>query len=631
MLALGLAIAVAPGAAWASAAAPATPRVVVAVLPAGTTVAEIGSVSGLAPGVVSAGLGPVPLEQTYLDMSQGNRVNETLYDGDLPPLIVRGGAVPAALWDQVVARADSAPADVVPGLLASTVKDAGIAVAATPGLGLPTLIAIARDGTVEPAGPSACRRVCPSGLTVTRASIGDLEPLIAGLDPEDMLIAVAANTAEDQKLLPIGIAAESFGTGNLTSASTRTDGVVTSTDLAPTILDRLGVEIPNEINGSEITATGERDPAAVADLQSRLDHRPSRDAVVLAPLGVWLLVAALAAALSRGRAARPALRLLALACVWTPAILLLLAAPDASEAASVLAVGLGAPLLAVLTDRLIGGCAGLALACAVTVGGYAIDVVAGSPLTALSVLGPNPGGGVRFFGIGNELEAILTTLTVVGTGAALEAGRRPEPRRAAIWFVAVAIVVAAALAPGRFGADVGAAIVLGVGAATAAVLAAGIERRRAILYVVGGGFAALVALFAIDLIGGGAHLSRSVLGAGQASDVVDVLDRRLRLMTATFIHPVYPQLLVICAALLVAALIARDRLLGWFGDRWAARSGYLGAGAGVLVGTLANDSGSVLLVLGTIYLAVLAGFFWATGAPRAAEEPETAPARAPAG
>ena len=37
-----------------------------------------------------------------------------------------------------------------------------------------------------------------------------------------------------------------------------------------------------------------------------------------------------------------------------------------------------------------------------------------------------------------------------------------------------------------------------------------------------------------------------------------------------------------------------------------------GRSLGVLVGTVANDSGSVLLVLGVIYLAVVAGFYWAT-------------------
>ena len=59
-------------------------------------------------------------------------------------------------------------------------------------------------------------------------------------------------------------------------------------------------------------------------------------------------------------------------------------------------------------------------------------------------------------------------------------------------------------------------------------------------------------------------------------------------------------------------MVRRERVLAWFGDRWAARAGFLGALAGVLVGTVANDSGSVLLVIGTIYLAAGAGFFWAT-------------------
>src|SRR5215475_10245613 len=46
-------------------------------LPEGTTVAQIAD-AGLSPGLLSAGLGSVPAEQTYLDVSQGNRVFNSL-------------------------------------------------------------------------------------------------------------------------------------------------------------------------------------------------------------------------------------------------------------------------------------------------------------------------------------------------------------------------------------------------------------------------------------------------------------------------------------------------------------------------------------------------------------------------
>ena len=95
-----------------------------------------------------------------------------------------------------------------------------------------------------------------------------------------------------------------------------------------------------------------------------------------------------------------------------------------------------------------------------TVLAQAIDVLAGSPLTSLSLIGPNPGLGVRFFGIGNELEAILAPLVILGTGAAL-AGFAPRlgAGSAAAAFLGAGLAAAFVFAAGRFGADVGAAIV----------------------------------------------------------------------------------------------------------------------------------------------------------------------------
>ncbi len=580
------------------------PRVTIAVLPHGTTVEQIGSVPGIAPGVVSSGIGDVPAAQTYLDISQGNRTNPSLYGSDLPGLSIDDGRVPPDLWAQVTKRADDAPADIVPGLLASTLAERGLRAFALPAAGLGQLIVVDREGVVDRGFGRH------PAVGVVAATVEDLSGMVASQEPGDLLIAIAAPGGDD-RLLAAGIAGSGFD-GDLTSDSTRTDGLVLSTDIAPTILDRLGVPIPDEMTGSVIRAEGEPDVAEVAELADRLENPPSRDVVVLLPLTAWLVAAALAAVVAGGAAARVALRLLCLAVVWAPFVLLVIAAVDAGEAAAALAVGLGAPALAVATDALVRGYPGLAVACAVTVGAYAIDVVAGSPYSSVSVLGPNPAHGIRFFGIGNELEAILTTLTLVGAGSWLAGRPSLERRAAASWFVAIAVIAAAAFAPGRFGADVGAAIVLAAGAATAASLSLGLSVRRTILAVIAAGVVGVLALVAVDELFGGAHFSRSVLGAGEATDVADVFERRLDLMVHTFTHPVYPELLVLTGLVLIVGLVRSAAILGWFGDRWPVRNGYVGAVVGVLIGTIANDSGSVLLVIGTIYLATVAGFAWAS-------------------
>ena len=582
--------------------------VVVAVLPYNVPVEQIGEVEAISPGIMSAGIGTPPPAQSFLDIGQGNRVNEKLYDSEVLPLYVRDGRIEPEDWERIRRRAEDAPADVIPGLLASTLEDAGLNAASATEDGLTPLIAADREGEIEIVD-DLCPTGCPDGLVVGRTDRKELTALVRKLGPDDLLITFAAGTRSEQPLWPVGVAGEGFD-GNLTSDSTRTDGVVLATDLAPTILEWLGADVPDEMNGGAIRAEGERDAAEIADLQETLGDRPSRETVGLLPLLVWLGIAGIVALVFRGGVARTAMMVFGLACAWAPLLLLVAAALDASEPATALLMGLGALVLAALTAALLPGFAGLALACGVTVGAHAIDVIAGSPYTALSVLGPNPGGGVRFFGIGNELEAILTTLTLVGAGAWLAARRGITQRAAAAWFLGIAAVAALAFAPGRFGADVGAAIVLGVGGTTAAVLALGVERRKAIALVAGGGFLALVALFAIDALVGGAHLSRTVLGAGEAGDLADVIERRISLMVSTFTDPVYPELLVATGLLLVAGFVKRDAVLRWFGQAWAARCGFLGAVAGILLGTLANDSGSVLLALGTIYLGAAAAFAW---------------------
>ncbi|HET7574758.1 MAG TPA: hypothetical protein VFJ99_06555, partial [Solirubrobacterales bacterium] len=127
--AIGVTIALALLLVAASAAAAKSPRTARLVwLPPETTVSQLAA-AGLSPGLMSPGLGTVPAEQTYLDITQGNRVFDSLYDQDLPKL--QGDC--SAWRRQVEVRAETAPADIVPGLLSSTLAEAGVDVRARGG------------------------------------------------------------------------------------------------------------------------------------------------------------------------------------------------------------------------------------------------------------------------------------------------------------------------------------------------------------------------------------------------------------------------------------------------------------------------------------------------------------------
>ncbi|MEX2105439.1 MAG: hypothetical protein WD810_00925 [Solirubrobacterales bacterium] len=559
----------------------------------------------------------MPAQQTYLDVTQGNRVFDSLYDSELPRLDDDCGS----WWKAVEERAESAPADIVPGLLSQTIAAAGMDVRVGGGTSCTFSAHPPADGrrtSSKKLSGVPHPHVHPGRFEVRDAEIGDLSSLARNLRSDDLLVAIAKPPPAKNRALALGIAGRGFG-GNLTSDSTRLDGYVLSTDVAPTVLERLGLEAPSEMSGEPIRAEGTVDAAAVASLADRMaviSHR--RGPVIGLSLLAWLALLGLALAVTRGAAGRTGVRLAGLAVIYMPLALLLAAAIEPGESAEALLVMLGAPLLAALTLALLHGYRALAVASALTVAAYAVDVLLGSPLTALSLLGPNPGLGVRFYGIGNELEALLAVLVVAGTGAGLAGfASGLSLRRCAATFLVIGLVFAFVFAAGRFGADVGAAIVFPVGAAVAAAAIAGTGRRSALL-VIAAPFAVLALLALVDLLSGAnAHLTRSVLDAGGLGDLSDVAQRRLQLSAHSFERPVLLVFLPLVAALVALAIIRRDRLRDWLRGSPAMRAGLMGALAATAIGTLANDSGALLLEIGTAYLLVFTGFAWAEGAPSA--------------
>jgi hypothetical protein len=447
---------------------------------------------------------------------------------------------------------------------------------------------------------------------VRSSTAEELPALIKGLHDNDLLIAVEKPPPAESRALAIGIAGRGFD-GNLTSDSTRLDGYVLSTDLAPTILERFGAAVPTEMTGEPIRSEGEVEAATVASLGDRLAAIPERRGPVIGlALIAWSVALGLVALLSRGRLARPGVRLAGISLAYLPLILLLAAALEPSLRIEQLLAIAGSPVLALLTLVALRDYRALAVASGATVIAHAAALVADSSLLSLSLVGPNPGLGARFFGIGNEMEAILAVLVVAGTGATL-AGFMPggRPRWAAAGFLAAGFFFALVFAAGRLGADVGAAIVLPFGATVAAAAIAA-QRRRAALWAVGVPITAVALLALVDLVSGGnAHLTRSVLDAGGLGNLAEVAQRRLELSAHSFGRPIVIAVMPLVLVVAGLAILGRRQIAGWVRTSPEMRAGLLGALAAVLIGALVNDSGALIAEIGAAYLLAFTGFAWA--------------------
>src|ERR1700748_2667254 len=97
------------------------PTVDLVFVPSSTTVTQFAK-AGFSPGLMSAGLGTVTPEQTYLDIGAGNRVFNSLYDHELGPAPKGAGAC-RAWFAEAVPRAESAPDEIEPGLMVKRLEE----------------------------------------------------------------------------------------------------------------------------------------------------------------------------------------------------------------------------------------------------------------------------------------------------------------------------------------------------------------------------------------------------------------------------------------------------------------------------------------------------------------------------
>ena len=248
------------------------------------------------------------------------------------------------------------------------------------------------------------------------------------------------------------------GPAGLTSDTTRRDGIVSNVDVAPTVLEFLGIEVPEEMVGSPVRVAG--DPPT--DLHGRyLEWREVVGPVGLAVLGLAIasLVTGLVLVIGPWRPSRPVAEALALTGLGSVALLVAFLPASLLPAFGypvVLATLLaGSAALLALALRLGGGNPTRPVAVVALVGLVlvVVDVAAGWQTGSTPLLGGSALDGERFFGLGNPYAGIVLSGAVLG---AAWLGLR--------WSVLLLAGAAAFAGLPFLGADVGGAITLAVAA-----------------------------------------------------------------------------------------------------------------------------------------------------------------------
>jgi hypothetical protein len=609
--------------------------------------------------IMSAAQGTYTPAQLSLDISQGARIASDAYSSASPPALTlqaQGGAGQIVGWAAARSRAERAPELLRPGLLAAEVPGGGAYASQFPGDGARAALAADEHGHVAAVSLGSAQtltarvarlrheaRFVACDLPPGREGTLDLLALVRSRGPGELVLVVEARPAGRQgQLLWLGTAGLAGGrAGELTSDTTNQRGLVSSIDIAPTILRHLGVRrLPADMRGASIRIAGRLELGNLSALMARLRVIGPRR---LRALGVLLCAVAallLAAALARGPRAQErrarALRVCGLAVLWAPAATLISAALEPTAAVEYALIAAACFALALLSDAALRWPRALVAPAVVMLAAFVADALAHSQLLVRSLFGPNPILGARFYGFGNELKSGLAALVLFALAATLyrrrgcARDRAHDSRRLAAAFIATGALLALIEGWSRIGAAVGGVVLVSAAAAVAAatLLPGRVTRRRALLALISPALG-LVLLAALDLATahGTGHYTGSILHARSAGDLRDVLVRRYRAAWGELHNHAMPAATAIALVGVALAVRWRDRVLAPVRADPAFVAALAGSVTGGVVGSLVEDSGPVLLVVAAFALGCALSYLWGSPAPRAPLVREQAPGR----
>ena len=382
-------------------------------------------------------------------------------------------------------------------------------------------------------------------------ALADTDALVARLlddvDPERdaVLLLAPYNLPADRDLTVSALRAPGGGPGYLRSASTQRSGFLTLVDVAPTVLDLLGVERPVEMEGrpAEVRPSGDTLDERVDRLVTLNEASRFREQLLfpttLAVVVVFGLVCAAAIAVLARRAPR-ARRLVAAAALADVAVLplsflargfpledlgagfywafVLSGAVVVAGAGTLVAQRLGRPRLALVAILVFVLVVPLA------------DVMTGSRLSLSAAFGYSPTGNSRLYGISNYAFGQVAAASCL---LAAFIAARWEGRRGRLAAIGLLVAVLVVIGVPVFGSDVGGIIAFTPTILVFAALVTGYRLRvRTVVVGLVGTVAAVTAFGLLDLArppGQRAHLGRLFERVGDEGlePLLSIMERKL--------------------------------------------------------------------------------------------------------
>lgn len=436
------------------------------------------------------------------------------------------------------------------------------------------------------------------------------------LEQDAVLVVGPYHTGRRRELTVVGLHAPGIAPGYLESATTRRAGFVQIVDIAPTVLDVLGIERPDEMEGRAVESTSSGNDF---DGRVRFLVRANREAVfrdstigqatvVLIALTIVLAVTALLLlGRGRGKALLPWFALGLLGYLFGTYVAG--AAPFDRWGTPAYFVGVGAFAIAFALGCMVLGrrqpADAVIVGLGALVGLHVLDALSGAHLELNTVFGYTPTVGIRLAGLGNPASAQLCAAALLLAALlAWRVGGRSGLRLALAVLVLVLVVVGSPI----WGQDFGGAISAAPAFVLLGLLLSGRRVSGRAVVALGAAFVVVGLLVGIaDLArpaGKRTHVGRffEKVGDDGLGGFATVVGRKALLMARTFSNTGWVLLVLVVVAAIAYVIWRTD----WIGrvEHWipTMRAGLISFVVLAVLGTVLNDSG--VQVLGMM-LAVL--------------------------